>query len=65
MAGKKTSKSSKTDHVLNLISGISTNQEESSPAEEKKRRPDFPGKSCPGKRNRFQGAARKGTRGGA
>ena len=35
MAGKKTSKSSKTDHVLNLISGMSPNQEDSSPSEEK------------------------------
>ena len=49
MAGKKTSKSSKTDHVLNLISGISTNQEESSPAEEKNAARTSPEKAAPAK----------------
>ena len=49
MAGKKTSKSSKTDHVLNLISGMSPNQEDSSPSEEKDAGRTSPAQEVPAK----------------
>ena len=47
MAGKKASRSSKTDHVLNLISGISPNQEDASHAEEKNAAQTSPEKAAP------------------
>lgn len=49
MAGKKTNKSSKTDHVLNLISGMSPNQEDSSPSEEKDAGRTSPAQEVPAK----------------